>query len=197
MNMKLDLLAAAAVATLVASSAGAATITVLGAVQDGDAYTNIIPVSTSGDVNVNVTGSDPNNYSDLYSGTGLVGVTPYNSISTNGSMTYALAGAVGDSFTFIWGTVDTYNFISFGKETVSGSDLLALLEGTGQGTSNVIVRITADSAFSDVTLTSGGNAFEHSFNPPEIAAVPVPAAGLLLAAAMGGLGIARRRRKAA
>jgi hypothetical protein len=36
--------------------------------------------------------------------------------------------------------------------------------------------IKAESSFKSVTLTSTGNSFEHAFNPPELAPVPVPAA---------------------
>lgn len=195
--MKLNLLAAAAVAALTASSADAVTLTLLGAVKDGDAYTNIAPVSRAGDVDVGIVGSSSGLYADVYGGTDLAGRTAYNSVRAGGSMTYDVAGGAGDSFTLIWGSVDTYNYLDFGGETVGGSAILSLLAEAGQGAANVIVRITAASPFGDVTLRSGSNAFEHAFNPPELAAVPVPAAGLLLAAAMGGLGIAGRRRKAA
>ena len=198
MTLKLLLAAAAtAAAALAASSAGAATITVLGFVQNGDAYTNVTPVSTTGVVDVGITGSSSGLYADAYGGTDLAGRTAYNSVRGGGSMTYDISGLAGDSFTLIWGSVDDYNYVDFGGDTVGGSSVLAALAGIGQGAANVIVRITADSPFSNVTLRSDGNAFEHAFNPPELAAVPVPAAGLLLAAALGGMGVASRRRKAA
>ena len=198
--MRLTTLLSAALLTTVAalavSSANAATITVLGFVQNGDKYTNIAPVTHTGPVNLGVTGSISGLYADTYAGTDLAGVTAYNSVGAGGSMTYGISGKVGDSFTMIWGSIDNYNFLDFGSETVGGADVLALLDGVGQGAANAIVRITAASPFDNVTLRSDGYAFEHAFNPPELAAVPVPAAGLLLAAALGGLSLARRRKAA-
>lgn len=198
------ILAAAAATTLLASAASAATFSIVGAVSDGDQYTNIAPVAVN-NADLNVTGSLSGVYADIYSGTDLAGVTAYNSVQAGGFATYDLAGAIGDTFTLIWGTIDDYNFLDVvGDSTISGSDVLAAAaaffgidEGQVRGLSNVIVRVTAESPFTAVTLRSTtANAFEHSFNPPELAPVPVPAAGFLLVAALGGLGLARRRKSA-
>lgn len=199
--MNLAYAMAAVAAFALAAPASAATVTVLGFVQNGDSFTNIAPDAQSGTVDLNVTGNSQNIYADIYEGTTLAGVGKYNSVQTGGSLTYNLAGAAGDFFTFIWGTVDSYNTLTINgdggaTDVVVGNDILAL-PGYVNGVSNVIVKIMSDIKFNSVTLTSSGNSFEHAFNPPELAPVPVPAAGLLLVAALGGLGVASRRRKSA
>ncbi len=197
--MKLAYAVSAVVALALAAPASAATVTLIGTVQNGDTYTNIAPNATSGTVDLNIVGSVGGAYADVYQGTSLAGVGKYNSVRTGGSMTYNLMGMAGDFFTFIWGTVDSYNTLTInnvggGTETVVG-DTIRTLGGYEEGKKNAIVKITATNAFNSVTLTSSGNSFEHAFNPPELAPVPVPAAGLLLLAAVGGLGVAARRRK--
>jgi hypothetical protein len=199
--MKLAYAIAALAAFATAVPASAATVSLLGTVQNGDSYTNIAPDATSGGVNLNVTGSVGGVYADVYQGTSLAGIGKYNSVRNGGSMTYNLIGKAGAFFTFIWGTVDSYNKLTInnvggGTEVVLG-DTIKALGGFPQGAKNAIVSITATDAFDSVTLTSTGNSFEHAFNPPELAPVPVPAAGLLLLAAVGGLGFAARRRKSA
>lgn len=200
--MKLSIALAAVAAIALVAPASAATVTIIGYVQNGDSYTNIAPNAQTGVVDLNVTGSASGAYADIYRDTTLAGIGKYNSVQTGGSLTYDLIGKAGDFFTFIWGTVDDYNLLTVnntggGTETIGGA-LIKTLGGYSQGVANVIVKITADSAFDSVTLTSTGNSFEHAFNPPELAPVPVPAAGLLLLGAMGGLGaFARSRRKSA
>lgn len=190
---------AAIVSVALAVPASAATVSVVGVVQDGDYFTNVLPAATSGNVGVGVSGSAPRQR-DLYEGTTLAG-NPFNNIKRNGSMTYSLSGYAGSAFALIIGSVGRFNFVTLnGKDgvtdVVTGAEILAL-PGYVKGMPNVILKIVSDIKFSSVTLSSRTNSFEHSFNPPEIAPVPVPAAGLLLLAAMGGLGIAARRRKSA
>lgn len=199
--MKLAIAMAAVAAAALAVPASAATVSIIGFVQNGDQYTNIAPDAQSGPVDLDVTGSVPSVYADIYRDTTLAGIGKYNSVQTGGSLTYNLIGAAGNFFTMIWGTVDDYNLLTInnaggGTETVDGA-LIKTLGGYSQGVANVIVKIIADHAFDSVTLTSTGNSFEHAFNPPEVAQVPVPAAGLLLLGAVGGLGAFARRRKTA
>lgn len=196
--MKFAYVLAAIVSIAIAAPASAATVTVAGVVENGDFFTNVLPVSTSGSVGVGVTGTTVGRQRDLYAGTTLAG-NPYNVVRRNGSMTYSLKGYVGTSFALIIGTVDRVNFVTIngknGATDVVTGTAIRKLPGYVAGMPNVILKIVSDINFSSVTLSSRVNSFEHSFNPPEIAPVPVPAAGLLLLAAMGGLGIAARRRK--
>ena len=197
-----------AVASLAAAApASAATVQVLGTVQDTDLFTNVFPdvIDVINDTAFEgVTGSVNNKYRDVYTGTALADTTPYNAVLIGGTMTYVL-NPVTKVFTMIWGSVDalnllTLNLVGGGTETVTGQDLLDQDDiPVDAGSTNVIAQIFSTSFIESVTITSGTNSFEHSFNPPEVelAPIPLPAAGVLLIAAMGGLGVVARRRKSA
>ena len=141
---------------------------------------------------------------------GSVYASPFNDTTsayfTVGSPGYVASPAVlsvaaTDSFQLLWGTVDSYNAIVFSdgtlSYTVSGNDLSPFL--TVNGGTGAIVDITTDFAFTTVSFYSnypgfGGDtaAFEYALATP--APVPLPAAGLLLVGALGGLASLRRRK---
>lgn len=103
----------------------------------------------------------------------------------------------------LWGTIDLYNTIKFfsgGTEVFSYSGLdvgtllgLSLLPGT-QTYDYVSLLNFADfgpDGFDSIEFISTGVAFEFALAP-----VPVPAAGLLLLTALGGVAVLRRRKTA-
>jgi hypothetical protein len=207
-KMKLGYVLVAISSLLFSAPAYAATVQVIGTVQNGDDFTNTIPdlFSVAGDTAlVDVTGDLAGSYKDVFTGTDLAGLEPFNSVKRNGgTMTYILAAGV-KNFRMIWGSVDalnilTLNLLGGGTEEVTGANVLANPDvDVNAGQTNVVVQIASLFAIESVTLTSGVNSFEHVFNPPEVpvAAVPLPAAGLLLLTAMGGIGFVASRRKSA
>jgi len=128
--MKSAYIAAAVAVLSLAAPASAATVSILGFVKNGDTFSNVAPNAQSGNVDLNIKGSS-GAFADIYAGTNLAGETAYNSIRTGGSLTYNLVGAAGDFFTFIWGTVDTYNRLTInntsgGTETIEGQTVIDL-----------------------------------------------------------------------
>lgn len=107
-------------------------------------------------------------------------------------------------FSILWGSIDTYNAIQFWRDgalvdTVDGNDVFAA-GGLPAASGAAFVKITG-LAFDEVRFFSnypgGGTdtpAFEFS---NVVAAVPLPAGGLLLLGALGGLAVLRRRGTAA
>ena len=105
----------------------------------------------------------------------------------------------------LWGSVDLYNAIEFYAggslvETVSGADIFAS-GGEPAASGAAFVKISGFNFdevkfYSNFNLAGGSDqpAFEFS---NVVAAVPLPAGGLLLLTALGGLGIASRKRKKA
>jgi hypothetical protein len=98
--------------------------------------------------------------------------------------------------TFLWGSPDAYNHL----ELWSGGSLFASLSLgdipplTTAGLDANLVRINSDTAFDTVVFRTDSPAFEIA---NITAAVPLPAGGLLLFSALGGVAALRRRRKSA
>lgn len=124
-----------------------------------------------------------------WEGTALDG-SVYSAIT--GRVSYAF-GSVRTAFSLVWGSPDTYNDLKFflgGNlvDTVNGS---AILPCCGTNVASSLVTISG-LKFDSVEFRSGAQAFEYA----NVAAVPVPAAGLMLLGAVGGLAVLRRRAKA-
>jgi hypothetical protein len=125
----------------------------------------------------------------------------YLSVYNGGSATFDFTQPE-HYFGLLWGSVDSYNSISFldngvqvGK-TITGSDIANLVStlSLGSQTSNgtVYANFTDSAAFNQVVLQSTGNSFE--FDNVQVAVTPLPGAALMFCSALLVLaGYARRR----
>jgi hypothetical protein len=104
-------------------------------------------------------------------------------------------GSVQKSVSFVWGSPDLFNKVEFFR----GGQLVDTIAGFGNGTNIALptllaTNIDSGNGFDTIKFSSSGIAFEYG--NLTLAPIPVPAAGLLLLTAVGGMAALRRRKSA-
>jgi hypothetical protein len=151
--------------------------------------------STSGSVLTPISGSVTNvRLAPLTVGDGF-----YSVISTGGIATIDFGAGVS-TFSFLWGSPDTYNFVDIatsnvGSTTYTGT-MLGSLGGFSANGSNANTRLftisgTDGTLINALTFRATGIAFEVAAAPSP---VPLPAAVWLLLSGLVSLGLVGRRR---
>ena len=182
-------LSAAALSLAALAPAGAVTVTQSATPTTAVANpTTVVDVIGTYSENVSNPGLVPGLRRSPWEGTSLDG-SVYSSIT--GELTYTF-DSLHTSFSLVWGSPDSYNSLHF----YNGTTWVATILGTsivgccGGNIANSLVTIS-DLQFDSVRFVSGAPAFEYANIS---AAVPLPAGGLLLLGALGGLAALRRRK---
>jgi hypothetical protein len=224
MASKICAAATAAVLALgLAGGAQAATVTLHDSSTDGvgnmahlfaGGYNAYTPTGASWSSDPTVTpppGSVSAVYKSPFSNTPLADTQSYFAVGAESGANGALSpvrltfDSAQSAFTMLWGSIDSFNTITFfsGASNVyslTGTALVALLglPGTPKTFDQVALVTFSDfgpTGFDSIQFRSTLPSFEFALLAP-VAPIPVPAAGLLLLSALGGIALIRRTRSA-
>jgi hypothetical protein len=121
----------------------------------------------------------------------------YSSVGARSSGTF-LFDSLQSAVSLIWGSPDVYNTMSL---FLGGTLVAQVIPGVGDGPAalqrGAFLVTVSDTAFDRVVISSRGVAFEFAnFSTEPLAVIPLPPAGMLLLAGIGGLALVGRRRRA-
>jgi hypothetical protein len=118
----------------------------------------------------------------------------------SGNMAQLIMGTVSDSLSLLWGSPDTYNFVTLinfvrgGLTTSVSIGLNDLNQGLVTPGGGAVYVTISGFLFNKVEFFSSSPAFEFSNVSASPAPVPLPAAGLMLLIALGGLAALRQHK---
>jgi len=137
--------------------------------------TEVVTVLNSFLTPVATSGSSVASYSVLSTAAGF---------STSGTISFAVPVT---SFTFLWGSPDSYNSVTDGTVTVTGSTFSS---GAGNNAETTLYTFFDALGFTSLTFSTTGIAFEVA-----VAAVPEPQTYAMMLAGLGVLAFLARRRR--
>jgi hypothetical protein len=188
------LIAAAALAIGLAGAAPAATVSF--SALPANSAPNPTITAQSGQVIADTAGTVGGVRFSPWAGTAGAATNIFTSVGI-GFAEYAFSTLKG-SLSFVWGSPDGFNSVEFYR----GGSLIDTVMGMGNGTNLALptASVTAigdNMGFDTVRFVSARKAFEYGFvTAADLAPIPVPAAGLLLLTAVGGVAALRRRKAA-
>lgn len=189
------MISAAAVVAALATSVTAATVTIESAAPVTSTVTSNSTITCEGTgCGVTNVGLNSGQYRSPFGDSNNSDYYYYVQAGSEGTFSFATAQS---SVSFLWGSPDTYNTLTF--YDANGTPIDSVVPDNSGiwdpvGLSAKYVTIVPSAVFYSIGFSSSQNSFE--FANVSTTPVPLPAAGLLLAGALAGLGAMSRKRRA-